>query len=360
MKAKSLWILFLAGALVGTACRHYQHNTMTMDDGKTRVQVRFEGEIEFTDDETAIAKITPGGFLEYRSNEDHLMAGINDKGVLEVDLARNGKDLDPASAEGRELVRKAIRNMIGMGFDLDGRMDRIYRKGGYPALLSAADSTDGDYIRGRYLERVLDGDSISAGLVEAAVTRIRERVNSDYDKQRLLEKIDTIYLLNDSVCADYLAAVKTIHGDYEKSEALKHFLVGTVPVRQYTGVLDAAATVGGNYERSNVLKELIDQPLAEGRPFDSLLRVVGEMNGDYEKGQLLKQIITKDIKDGGSWAGLIRTTRTLGGEYERSEMLIQIGQRLPKVDSLKTLYMDAAKTVHSDNDYGRVVKAVSL
>lgn len=360
MKAKSLWILFLGSVFAGTACNHYQRNTMTMDDGQTRVEVRYEGDIQFSDDETAIQRISPGGYLEYWRNNDHLMAGINDKGVLEIDLTRDGKDLDPASAEGKEIVAKAIKNMIGMGFDLDNRMDRIYRKGGYPALLSAVDSVDGDYIRGRYLERVLEGDSVSAGMVEAAVNRIRERVGSDYDKQRLLGMIDTVYLLNDSVCVDYLAAVKGIHGDYEKSEALKHFLVGTVPVRQYTGVLDAAATVGGNYERSNVLKELIDQPLAEGRPFDSLLHVVGQMGGDYEKGQLLKQIITKDIREGSSWAGLIRTTTTLGGEYERSEVLIEIGQKLPKADSLRTLYMDAAKTVHSDNDYGRVVKAVSM
>ncbi len=333
---------------------------MTMDDGQTRVEVRYDGDIQFSDDETAITRISPGGFLEYWRNSDHLMAGINKQGVLEVDVARDGKNLDAASAEGREIIAKAIRNMISMGFDLDGRMDRIYRRGGYPALLSAVDSADGDYVRGRYIERVLIGDSVSAATVEAAVNRIRERVGSDYDKQRLLGMIDTVYLLNDSVCADYLAAVKGIHGDYEKSEALKHFLVGTVPVRQYTGVLSAAATVGGNYEKTNVLKELIDQPLAEGKPFDSLLQVVRQMNGDYEKEQLLKQILTKDIKTGDSWAGLIRTTTTLGGEYERSQVLIQIGTRLPKADSLRTIYMDAAKTVHGDNEYGQVVKAVSL
>ncbi|HEY4337633.1 MAG TPA: hypothetical protein VGM89_17090, partial [Puia sp.] len=107
-------------------------------------------------------------------------------------------------------------------------------------------------------------------------------------------------------------------------------------------------------------RELIEQPLAEGGPFDSLLNVVGKMDGDYEKGNLLKQIVQKNVKEGGSWAGLIRTATTLDGEYERSNVLVEIGQKLPKTDSLRVMYMDAAKTVHSDVDYGRVVKAVQL
>ena len=66
------------------------------------------------------------------------------------------------------------------------------------------------------------------------------------------------------------------------------------------------------------------------------------------------------MKEGGSWAGLIKTTETLGGEYERSTVLIEIGQKLPRTDSLKTLYMNAAKTVSSETDYGKVVRAVQM
>ena len=360
MKATTLWVFLAGTTLLAASCRHFQRNTMVANDGTNRVEIRYEGDIQFNDEETAIARISRGGYLEYWRNEDHLLAGTNDNGVLQVELSENGKGLETSSVEGRALVARAIRQMIGMGFDISGRMDRIYRKGGYPALLGAVDSVDGDYVRGRYLERILEADSLPAGIIVATVTRIREKLGSDYDKQRLLTKIDTVYWKNDSVCAGYLAAVKSLHGDYEKSEALRHFLIGTVPVRQYTAVLDAAGTLGGNYERSNVLTELIEQPLAEGQPFDSLLHVVGQMNGDYEKSQLLKRIVQKNVREGGSWAGLIRTTLTLGGEYERSNVLIEIGQKLPKTDSLRTLYMNAAKTVHSDNDYGRVVKAVEM
>jgi len=266
---------------------------MSVSDGVNRTEVRYEGDIQFNEDETAISRISPGGYLEYWRNDDHLLAGMNDKGVLQMELHENGKPVDPASAEGKELVAKVIKGMIGLGFDIDGRMDRLYRRGGYAALLSAVDSVDGDYIRQRYLERILSSDSLSARTVAAVVLRVRGKLGGDYEKKELLEKVDTQYLKNDSVCADYLEVVKSMGGDYEKSE-------------------------------------------------------------------LLTKVAHKDIREGGSWAGLIRTTTTLGGEYERSNVLIEIGQRLPKADSLRTLYMQAAKTVHSDEDYGRVVKAVEM
>jgi hypothetical protein len=333
---------------------------MVMNDGVNRVEVRYDGNIEFDEDETTIARISQGGYLEYWHNDDHLLAGNNDNGVLKMELYENGKPIDPASAEGKALLVRVVRGMIGLGFDIDGRMDRIYKRGGYAALLREVDSVDGDYIRKRFLERVLEGDSLSPSIVVGVLHRVQDKVGGSYEKNQLLEKVDTAFLGNDSVCTDYLTVVKSIDGDYEKSQALQHFLRGHLPVQQYVGVLDAATTVEGNYERSNVLRELIEHPLAEGRPFDSLLNVVGRMDGDYEKGNLLKQIVQKNVKEGDSWAGLIRTATTLDGEYERSNVLVEIGQKLPKTDSLRVLYMDAAKTVHSDVDYGRVVKAVQL
>jgi hypothetical protein len=360
MKAKTLWF-FLTGCLLLTAsCRHFRGNRMVMSDGANRVEVRYQGDIQFNEDETAITRISSNGYLEYWHNDEHVLAGNNDHGVVRVELYEDGKPVDLESAEGKALLARTIKGMIGLGFDVKGRIERIYRKGGYPALLKATDSLEGDYVKGQYFERILNGDSLSAGMVAEVIERIRERMGSDYDKERLLTGIDTVYLKNDSVSAGYLAAVKSMDGDYEKSQALRHFLRETLPVQQYVGVLDAASSMGGSFERSNVLRELIEKPLAEGRPFDSLLNVVERMDGDFEKSNLLKQIIHKDVKEGGSWAGLIRTTTTLGGEYERSNVLVEIGQKLPKTDSLRTLYMNAARTVHSDVDYGRVVKAVDM
>ena len=328
-----------------------------MSDGKNRVEIIYDGDIKFNDDETAIASISQRGYVRYRHNDDRLAAGNNDSGVVQYELSADGKPVDPGTPEGKAFLARAIRRMIDMGFDVDGRIDRVYRKGGYPALLTAADSIESDYVQGRYLERILSADSLPPSMVAGVITRIREHIGGDYDKERLLSAVDTAYLKNDSVSVGYLAAVKRISGDYEKSQALQHFLRMTVAVSRYTGVLDATETLSGDYERGQVLRRLIDQPLLEGPAFDSLLSAVDRTSGDYERGNLLKQIAHKDLRKEQSWAALIRATTTINSDYDKGNLLVEIGQRLPKTDSLKAVYMAAAKTVHSDVDYGKVVRA---
>src|ERR1700760_4466959 len=100
MKAKTLWVFAVCGLLLTASCHHRGHSRMVMNDGTNRVEVRYEGDIQFNDEENAIAHISPGGYLEYWNNDDHLAAGMTDKGILEVDLAENGKPVDPASPEG--------------------------------------------------------------------------------------------------------------------------------------------------------------------------------------------------------------------------------------------------------------------
>jgi hypothetical protein len=82
------------------------------------------------------------------------------------------------------------------------------------------------------------------------------------------------------------------------------------------------------------------------------------MDGDYEKGNLLKQMIHKEIKEDRSWAELIRTALTLNGEYDRGTVLVEIGARLPRTDSLRAAYLSAAKSVRSDDEYGKIVRAM--
>jgi len=356
MKAIILWALLAGVVVFAAACYHGHRNRIFMSDDKNRVEIVYDGDIKFNDDETAIASISQRGYLRYRHNDDQLLAG-NDSGVVKYELSADGKPLDAGSPEGKAFLARAIRGMIDMGFDIDGRIDRLYRKGGYPALLSAADSIESDYVQGRYLERILSADSLPPMMVAGVITRIREHIGGDYDKERLLSMVDTSYLKNDSVAMGYLATVKGIGGDYEKSQALQHFLRMTVPDNRYIGFLGAVRTLGADYERGQVLQRLIDQSLYEGAPFDSLLSVVNETQGDYERGNLLKQIAHKDIRKEQSWAELIRATATMNGDYEKGNLLVEIGQRLPKTDSLKAVYMTAAKTVHSDVDYGKVVRA---
>jgi hypothetical protein len=331
---------------------------MVISDEDDDLDIRYAGDIRFNDAETAILEISEGGYMHYWHNGDRLLAEPDDRGGVEMELYERGEKIDAGSEEGRKLLTCVVRELIWQGFDAEERMDRIYRRGGYPALLAETDSMKSDYVKGLYFGRLLSIDTIPPNEMAAVLEKMGLTLSSDHDKERLLALVDTAYLKNDSVAGSYLDVAAGIDGDYEKSEALTYFLRFPLPEWRYVRTLDVANTVDGDYERSNVLGRLIDKGVVEGAPFDSLLAVIGGMDGDYEKSKLLEEISRADLKLAPTWAGLIQASSELDGDNEKGNVLIEIAHRLPRTDSLRAVYTAAAKNVQSNHDYGRVMRAI--
>lgn len=358
MQILRFWVVAIGMVALAASCHHRNRSHMVISDGDDNLDISYTGDIRFNDSETAIQAISQGGFLDYRHNGDRLLAGPDAKGGVVIDLYKHREKIDAGSEEGRRMVTFVVRDMIRLGFDADARMDRIYRKGGYPALLAETDSMKNDDVKGLYFGRLLDMDTLPPGEMAAVVRKIGLDVSSDHDKERLLTRVDTSYLKNDSVAESYLDVVAGIDGDFEKAQALTYFLRFPLPERRYVRTLEAAKTVDGDFERSNVLGRLIDKGVVEGASFDTLLAVIGDMGGDFEKSKLLKEISRADLKESPTWAGLIRASSLLDGDNEKGNVLIEIAHRLPRTDSLRAVYTAAARTVHSDHDYGRVMRAI--
>ena len=357
MQILRFWAVAIGLATLAVSC-HHRGNRIVISDEDDNLDIGYTGDIRFNDAETTIEEISEGGYLDYRHNGDRLMAGPDAKGGVGLELYEHGVKIDAGSEEGRKLVARVVRELIWQGFDAEARMDRIYRKGGYPALLAETDSMKSDYVERLYFDRLLGMDTIPPGEMAAVLKKIGLDVSSDHDKEQLLTRVDTTYLKNDSVAGSYLDVVAGIDGDYEKSEALAYFLKFPLAGWRYVPLLDVMKTVDGDLDRSNVIGRVISKGVVEGASFDTLLTVIGDMGGDFEKSKLLKEISRADLKETPSWVGLIRASSQLDGDNEKGNVLIEIAHRLPRTDSLRAVYTAAARTVHSDNDYGRVMRAI--
>ena len=357
MQILRFWVVAIGLVALAASC-HHRGNRMVINNGDDNVDLNYAGDIRFNDSETTIEAITEGGFVNYWHNADRVLAGPDGKGGVEIEMYEHGEKIGTGTAEGRKLMTAMVRDLIGLGFDADERADRIYRKGGYPALLAETDSLRGDYVKGLYFGRLLRRDTIPPGEMAIILQKIGHTLASDNDKRRLLAQVDSSYLRNDSVAGSYLDDVAGINSDYEKSQALAYFLQSPLPEGRYVRTLDVVKTMNGDYERSTVLEKVIDKGIVEGAPFDTLLAVIGGMGGDFEKSKLLKGISRTDVKEARSWAALIGASSRLEGDNEKGNVLIEIAHRLPRTDSLRAVYVAAAKTVHSDNDYGRVMRAM--
>ena len=384
-------IAFALVIMILIASCHHRGNRMVINDGGTRIEINYSGEIKFTDDETAIKSISHNGYLKYRKNAKRLLVHSLAKGDLKLELFDNGRKINPADSDGKIFLADAIKEMISVGFDAKERMQRIFKKGGGRAILNEVAQVKGDFIKSMYLEFLLSVDTLQQGESDEIAKIIGSKIDSDFEKSKLLNKFSADKLKDSLTAKDYFVAVKSISSDFEKSNALKHILkqpltsqmisealivttsigsdfekanvlkkVLTQPLinKQTNEALNVTNTIGSDFEKANVLKIMIEHSLYEKESFNNLLSAINNIGSDFEKENLLKQLIGKGFKSDEQWLAMINETAHLSSEFDRSNLLVDLAKQMPKNEVLKAAYMEIAKSIHSEMDYGKVVKAV--
>ena len=352
---KNLFAILIL-VIAGTSCQ--RGNSIVISNNEYKLKVTYWGDIKFTDDETSIKSISRNGYFKYRKNDDIILAKSNSKGEITYDLFLNKDRVQLNSPEGKKLLADAVKEMISVGFDLQGRLQRLCEKGGLRAVLSAVDGLDGDFIKSQYLEYLISSDSVSQDELTEIAKKIGKQLGSDFEKGKLLQRF-ALNSLNDSLTSTaYYDAVQSIGSDFEKANALKTRLKNQLTQNQFINALAVTNTIGSDFEKSNLLKEFIDQEMFEKESFDRLLNSVSQVNSDFERGNLLKKLIEKNIVTDVQWSGIINESGKVSSEFERGNILVQIAGKMPKNEELKSDYLKVAQTINSEVDHRKVVDAI--
>jgi len=366
-------------------------STMEVDNGDDYVKVKYAGDIAFTDDETAIKSISAGGCIKYWKNGRKFIAESNKDGVIAYKLYDGSTNVSINDEKGKKFAAVVIKDLINLGFDAKGRVDRLYKKGGASAVLNEIDFLKNDFTRSTYYENLLNNKYLTPAEMNATALSIGQVLNGNYEKSQLLSKFADYYMANGQTSNAYLDAVNSITGDYEKSGTLQAIakqrltreqlgrvinIAGTIDgdyekanvlkaiitkvglvTENCDKLLDVAASISGDYEKAGVLNDLIENDSLSDESFGRLLFVTGHIGGDYEKAGVFKKITEQSITEPDQWVSLIKATESVNAAYEKSNTLIAIAQKMPKDEKIKSAYLEAAKTINSDYEYTQAVKA---
>jgi hypothetical protein len=374
---------------------HWRHEanggTMTISNGDDNLDITWSGKINLNDDETAIESMTPGGFLKYKHNDEKLFAESNLQGDIRYTMYDGQHDLT-LNEEGKKFLAKTIHGMIELGFDADGRIDRLYKRGGKVALLNAAEELKSEDLKGRYIDRILKSDSLTKVDFVALIKLIGEG-DQDYPKEQNLNRFNAGQLKDSTIVETWLGAVDHVGDDHEKSELLKHLIDQDTLTEDVEGrILGISGHIGSDWEKENLLSQLLEKDTISLRHYDQLLAVIGQIGDDHGKADLISQLIQKDSipvdhfeklmgvidhigsdfekqnlykklieKNGltdGQWISLIKTMELIGSDFDKTNLLVEIAKKMPSHESLKTAYLTAAKTINSDEEYGKALRAV--
>ncbi len=274
--------------------------TYTSKRGSSRLEVDYEGRVEFTDDDKAIKSISRGGWFRVRStsfgNRREITAEPDTDGtiVYEYYEGRRKQDFD---AEGKKWLADVLLEVIRTtGIGAEARVARFYKSGGVDNVLEEVDNIRNDYVSHIYLQELLDTDGLKDDELVKIAGYVPRELDSDHYITEVFKDYGDLFLKNDKTTDAFLTAIRRMDSDHYVSIILKRTLREDLSEAMLAKVLDAAGDMGSDHYKSGIVKELIDRRDFKEGMVKQVLEYSNDMSDHYKSGILNKMLRNRQIK----------------------------------------------------------------
>ncbi len=359
-----LIVLFLLCNFLGISSQNnYQsrNSTYNFNGVAGDFNVNYKGDIKVADDDKSILSITPGGFLEIEkktfgnSRKLNVYPIADGKIVYEYKEGFGKVDFEP---NGRKWMEEILPEVIrSTGIDVEGRVHRIYSKGGINAIINEINSIENDYTASAYYRVLISTENLTESEYKLSVIALSKTVSSDYEKANVLSQVSQFYITSVPLSEAFLTSVSVISSDFEKSRVLKGMDMALLSEEQQSFYLNSVNTINSDFEKSNVIELLLSKMELSDNNLLQAIEVTSEIDSDYEKSGCLMTLLTKCTNDN-QFIEIFKKTTLMTTEFDKSNVLKKASEIIkPSSESLDS-YFEAINSMSSDFDCSAVLKSV--
>ena len=344
------------------------HGTFSWSNDGERLEVRYDGEIEFTDDDTDVKRLSPGGSL--RIKEGGIFGGLFASHTVEFtadgsgNITRrfwDGMSERPFDTEGRQWLTKYLPRFIRQtGFGARARVARILKAKGPAGVLAEISLIEGSWGKRTYFSELLKATPLDAATVRQVLTQAGRQIDSDFELASLLIDNADKLLVDESTRQAYFEAARTIQSDFEMARVYKSALKrGPVSSPLLAAILDASRDIESDFEEASLLVLIAKlQPLdnTSRGPFFSALGTVGS---DFEHARVLKALGEQTDLTPETTTAMLISGAGVDSDFEAASFLLQLVRQQPIEGTLRAPFFRAVESIGSAFERGRVLQAVA-
>ena len=336
----------------------------TWSDNGRKLEVNYRGDIQFTDDDTDVRSISPGGWLRIKDGQR-----FGTDNAIEFRADANGRierrfwvgsSERPFEPEGRKWVAEMLPRFIRQtGIGAEGRVARIYKAKGAEGVLAEISLVEGSWARRVYFTHLLKIPSLSPRTVQQALAQAGREIDSDFELASLLISSDHL-VKDDGTRQTYLEAARTINSDFEMrrvfSAALKN---GPVSPALLAGMLETSANIGSDFEEASLLEQIAKlQPLDATirAPFFKALATVG---GAFEQRRVLTAVLRRSNISTEAAVSALEAASAISSDFEAASVLLEFVKANSLEGPVRAPFFKAAATIGSPFERSRVLQAAA-
>jgi beta-lactamase regulating signal transducer with metallopeptidase domain len=321
------------------------------------VGVRSSGTITFTEDDTDVKSVSPGGyFILSEHNGGTTTYEVRARADGSLERLWNGK---PAGAEAKAWLARVMPEFLRRtGFNADARVSRILAQKGASGVLDEISVISSSYVKRVYFEKLFAKGPLDPATFARAIRQAGAEMTSDYERASTLVAAAKLGLPDEACRIAFAEATRTMKSDYEKHRTLSALIAaGPITPQVASAVVESARSMQSDYELAGLLVQVVKTQSLPPAAADLALTLADSIKSDYERHRALSALVKGRTLDDATLTRLLTSASRMTSDYELSNLLQELlkGQRLsaPAADAL----FKAVGTIDSDYERSRVLRA---
>ena len=326
----------------------------------TSLQVKAEGALEFTEDQTDIRSITPKGYLLIKERRGLTVrkfeAVQGPDGTLTRSYYLRGRPRQ-MDEEARAWLARVLPEVIdGTGIGASTRAQKLLKQRGTPGVLEEIAHLKSDRIKVLYFKELFQSGNLSSQELQQAAQQVSRQISSDGEKASLLSEVADLYVMNPAARSDFFGAVQTIGSDGEREGLLSGLLTRKGFSQELLiQVLKSAANITSDGEKASVLVKAAEHCPADDNVLSEYLRTAVTISSDGEKSRVLSALLKKQGLSNEILVKTLNATATISSDGEKAAVLEEVVQIRPNHETVLSAYLATAGSISSAGERGRVL-----
>lgn len=333
-------------------------HTVSHKSGNQRLNLEYEGEIVFTDDDKAIKSISRGGYLLIRKttfgDRREVLAEPNSDGTINYEY-RVGRSRQDWGKEGQEFLANVLIEVIrttGMG--AESRVERFYKKGGVSAVMEEVNLIRNDHVSKIYLDALMENHDLKSKELVNVAAYITKEIDSDYYISELFKDHGDKFLKNAESTSAFLDAVARMDSDHYVSIILKRMLREDLDSDAMAKVLKAASGMDSDHYKTEVLKQLLDRRDLDDKTVDLIVKSASDIDSDHYATIILKDALDRPNLSDEAFNNLMNAISRIDSDHYVTETFRSMLRQREVSDKVVAAVMDRIEYMDSDH-YRRVI-----
>ncbi len=329
-------------------------------DGVNSREIRMNGHIEFTDDESDIQSMGPGAYFSFE--EDHgfssrrFQATADGSGGIKRQYLIDGHDHaidDEARAWLRGTIPEAIRES---GIDVSGRVRRLVQRGGASAVLAEIEKIHSSGVRTAYVRELLPAASLNTEQLQTLL-RVARSTPGDGEKRVMLQLVARS-VMKDNLRDYAFDAASTINSSGDRRVVLMSFIEADASQATLLGVAKSTQQMPSDGDKDVVLTEVARHYRSNETIRTAFFRAVETIQSSGDRDRVLTAVLENSGDHRETLIDVIHAAGMIPSDGDKRAVLMHAADHWKEDDAVRRAYFESAQRINSSGDLSAALLAV--